>query len=157
MKRMFLILLVTLLCVASANAASVTASAGTATVNTEINGQFLHYLVVDWTSTSGGAVTATISGLEGMLLAFMSDPVASASPTDNYDIDITDVAGYEILGGSGEDRDNVNAEKIAPLILGQGSTWVPQPIVGNLTLSITNAGNAKQGTIYLYVEQRRRQ
>lgn len=54
-----------------------------------------------------------------------------------------DAAGFDVLLGAGADRSAVAAEGVAP-----GSASVA---FGALTLHITNAGNAKSGTVVLYV------
>jgi hypothetical protein len=102
-----------------------------------------------WTSDGGGASSQTVS-LNGTILRFTTDP-GSAAPTDNYDIALTDEDGYDVLGGDGVDRDTTTTESFVPVILGgDGVTVFPVVVAGTLTLSITNAGSAKNGTVTIY-------
>jgi hypothetical protein len=104
---------------------------------------------VTWTSDGGGASSQTVS-LNGTILRFTTDP-GSAAPTDNYDIALTDEDGYDVLGGDGVDRDTTTTESFVPVILGgDGVTVFPVVVAGTLTLSITNAGSAKNGTVTIY-------
>lgn len=97
-----------------------------------------------WTSTAGGAAAlATAAGYYGRVISFLSDPGATA-PTDNYDAVVTDADGYDVLQGAGVDRDTVNTE--------QGVPPAASVAFGPLTLTIANAGNAKNGVFVLLIE-----
>lgn len=119
--------------------------------------QGMRRTAVTWTSDSS---TGSVSGTStehfcGLFYGIVTDPGATA-PTDDYDVCVTDDIGLELLGGTagssstdgnGIDRDTANSEfaKADPY---------PIPVKGPLTITITNAGNSKTGTIYIYHETR---
>lgn len=119
-------------------------------------------VIIDWLSDdASGAVTGTTRKVCGRLVKAVTDP-GSAAPTDNYDIDITDEEGVDVLAvcvaaGRLQNRDTANSEQVyffaenldaAPL----ASSAAPI-VCDKLTVAITNAGNAKTGQLILYVEQ----
>jgi len=102
-----------------------------------------------WTSEDGGgdagkAMKTTTKGYSGEILRLVTAPSGAVAPTDNYDIRILDEDGTDVLMGAGANRDTVNTEQVLASSLG---------CVANdkLTLSIENAGDAKEGTAYLYI------
>jgi hypothetical protein len=96
-----------------------------------------------WTSdASGNADLITTKPYYGQVLALVTDPSATA-PTDDYDITITDVEGYDVMQGAGANRDTANTETAVP-----AATSVA---FGTLTLNVSNAGNAKSGVAILYI------
>ena len=98
-----------------------------------------------WTSTAGGAADQiTAAPYYGEVLALMTIPAAAGNaPTDNYDITITDVEGYDVMQGAGANRDTANTETAVPATKSVAH--------GTVTLNITNAGDAKSGTAILYI------
>ena len=122
------------------------AAAGTATV-TEISHTSVRKITWSWTSgtgAEGGTVTkVTTKAYDGRVIALTTDPGVTA-PTDNYDIEVLDADGHDVLLGAGANRDTANTEFVTEASLGAvaGST---------LTLSITNAGDAKVGVVVLWV------
>jgi hypothetical protein len=50
----------------------------------------------------------------------------------------------DVLAGSGADRDTANTEQVVASSLGAVAS-------SKLTLSISGAGNSKQGTVYIYI------
>ena len=107
---------------------------------------------IPWTADGAGSYTETITGVNGVLLRVATDP--GNGPTDNYDVTLTDVAGVDVLAGRGADRDTAVSEHFCPLAPasdGVTATAVPVAVAGDLVLSITNAGAAKTGTVYLFV------
>lgn len=99
-----------------------------------------------WTSTSGGAADGqTVASYNGAIERLVTVPAGGGSaPTDNYDITITDEDGVDVLMGAGADRDTANTEQVNASSLG---------VVANdrLTLNVAAAGNAKSGTVHLYI------
>lgn len=98
-----------------------------------------------WTSdASGDATGTTTKSYTGELLRLITVPDGTSAPTDDYDITITDEDGVDVLIGQGANRDTANTEQVIASSLG---------CVANdkLTLTVANAGNAKKGTVYLYV------
>lgn len=99
-----------------------------------------------WVSTAGGAADGqTASAFDGKIERLVTVPAAAGSaPTDDYDITVTDADGVDVLLGAGANRDTANAEQVAAASLGI--------VAGDrLTLNVTNAGNAKSGTVHLYI------
>ena len=102
-----------------------------------------------WTSASDGSVgaaavsTTTTNAYSGKVERLVTDPGATA-PTDNWDLVINDEDGTDILVGAGANRDTANTEQVLASSVG---------IVANdkLTMLVTNAGDSKTGTVYVYI------
>lgn len=122
------------------------------TTDRDRNQPFVRSLTVAWTSNASGSVTATINSVRGHITRIVTDP-GSAAPTDNYDITLTDSSGIDLLRGRGANRDTANSEMFVPLIGDGGTTTTLISMTPNLTLSITNAGNAKTGSFIIYYTQ----
>lgn len=102
-------------------------------------------IVWAWTSdASGDASEATAVPIDGKLVGLTTIPSGTAAPTDDYDIVIHDADGHDVLLGAGADRSNTATEHVAGLSLAAVADSV-------LTLVVSNAGNAKEGTVILYV------
>jgi hypothetical protein len=124
-------------------AAPVVFAAGTVTT-AEITSASTKKITFTWTSAVGGAADATTTAaFDGKLVGLTTDPGATA-PTDNYDVAITDADGHDVLLGAGTDRDTANTEHVAEASLGAVAR-------SRLTLAITNAGDAKQGVVVIYI------
>ena len=114
-------------------------------------------VIADWTSDdTTGAVSGTCKKITGTLIKGVTDPSATA-PTDNYDIAITDSEGLDVLGNCVDnlaDRDTANTEEVYFLVSNLAATDPAgnlHPVVCDpLTISVTNAGNSKQGQVILY-------
>lgn len=122
-------------------------------------GSGVRVLTVAWTSDASGNATGTTPVLIGRLVKAVTVPSASVAPTDNYDIAMTDEQGLDVLTGVQStlaNRDTANTEQVYFLVLDAAGTPLAQsvhPLVANaLSISVTNAGNAKSGTLYLYLE-----
>jgi len=134
---------------------SVTASVGACTISTsedvlrQTDRGSVEAHVLSWTSGSG-TVTAVLSGINAELLRASYNPGA-ASPTASYDITLKDADGYDALRGSGANLSaTANSEA---WIADSTSGYFGFPIAGNFTLSVTNAGTSKAGTILLYTRR----
>ena len=107
-----------------------------------------------WTSDASGDVTQSII-VDGVILRCETDP-GSPAPTDNYDLTLPDEFGTDLLAGQGANRDTANSETFCPGIAftdGTTTSVIPVAHVGAATLTIANAGNAKAGTIVLFVKK----
>jgi hypothetical protein len=103
-----------------------------------------------WVSKSDGNVDGGSNcdiPINGYIVQVVTDPGATA-PTDNYDIVLNDSDSMDIMGGRLQNRDTSNSEQEVPLI---GGTYMPRYVNGSVSLDIDNAGNAKGGTIIIYV------
>lgn len=99
-----------------------------------------------WTSTDLGVVTGAITTnkYSGELVRFITDPGATA-PTAAYDVTILDEDGVDVLIGAGADRSATATEQV----LGSSLGYIFDT---KLTLEIAAAGDAKIGTVYLYIK-----
>ncbi len=106
------------------------------------------FVTQTWTAAANGSVTDMIVS-EGFLSGYgfyldivRTDP-GTPSPTDDYDVEILDASGNDILGNAGLNRDDANTETIRPSI---GS----YPCSGALTIHITNNSvDSATGTVLL--------
>lgn len=116
-------------------------------------------VIADWVSdASAGTASGASRKIVGRLVKCVTDP-GSPAPSDNYDINITDEQGIDVLAACQSalaDRDTANSEEVYFLVKDTAGTPLAQsihPVVCNaLTVSITNAGNSKTGQIILYYE-----
>ena len=93
---------------------------------------------------AGAASAATTKAYDGEILQVMTDP-GSTAPSDNWDLTITDPDSIDLLKGNGADRDTATTEYIV------GSTTSMLPASGLLTFNVTNAGDQKTGTVYVWI------
>ena len=109
-----------------------------------------------WTCTAGGAVSYVTSGYPtGEILRCVFIPgAAGAQPSNGYTATLTDKSGMDLLAGQGAGLSNVNTTHICPGVkVTDGTTSTERAIAHDdqLTLTISNAGNVKSGTVRLYV------
>ena len=118
--------------------------AGTVTVTEKKHGT-IKKIKWAWTSTAGGvADKQTTYAYYGRCFALVTVPSGVAPPTDLYDITITDGDSIDVLLGAGANRATATIQYVAEASLGG--------VAGDkLTLNVTNAGDTKQGTVYLYL------
>jgi len=117
--------------------------AGTVVKTEEVEGS-IKMAKFAWTTTSGGTASATTTeSYNGKILALATDP-GSTTPSDNWDVTMLDKNSMDVLLGAGADRDQTNTEYVASASLGA---------VVNSTLNcvVINGGDAKTGTVYVYV------
>lgn len=124
------------------------AQSGTVTVTrSNVSPLKVYRITIRWTSTAGGAVnTNPISIPHGQLLQVKFQPDAGGTqPTDLYDVTLVDDNGLDYLSGRG-----ANLSNATPIMF----QWDP-PVMWHtsqsLDLVVTNAGNAKRGTVTLWV------
>lgn len=117
-------------------------------------------VIAAWVSDSAtGAVSGTTRKLTGRLVKAVTVPSGTAAPTDNYDIALTDEQSVDVLAGVLNgigNRDTANTEEVYFFNKDGAGTGLiaANPIVSStITVAITNAGNSKAGTIYLYLEE----
>jgi hypothetical protein len=79
-------------------------------------------------------------------------PDSNNQPSDLYDMTIGDANGADILGGTGADISNAGPTYRVPLV-GDGTNFSQKLYLeaGTVTLQIANAGNAKGGTVLLFI------
>lgn len=113
---------------------------------------------LEWISDATGRATITIDNMYGTLERLVFAPVASASPSANYDVVMEDTDALDLFGGKGANLSATTATTSIPLI----STAVGTPNnvyqVGHkytmdgqrVTVKVTNAGNTKRGIIRIF-------
>ncbi len=102
-----------------------------------------------WVSDSSGDVTAVVN-IDGEIVRMDTNP-GSAAPTANYDITlIDDITGLDILGGAGANRHTTTTESIVPTLTTSAGAEAKPIHYGTATLTVANAGSAKDGDIYLF-------
>jgi len=113
-----------------------------------------------WTSddTTGAVSGTTANKISGRLVKAVTDPGAAA-PTANYDIVLTDSESVNVLTGCDDDLQNrhtTTTEETYFFVLDTDATPLAKAqhpaVCSVLTVAVTNAGNSKNGVIYLYVE-----
>ena len=109
----------------------------------------------DWVSSAGGAVSGTESDhISGEILRVVFIPSGTAAPTANYDVTLEDEAGNDVLGGRGANLSATVTTTVKPGVAftdGTTTSVAPIAIDDKLELVVANAGNAKAGTVILYV------
>lgn len=123
-------------------------AAGTATVTfaTPVPGYATYSIA--WTSTAGGAVSANSFTIRpGRIVQIEFAPGAGGvQPTDLYDVTLVDSRSIDYLAGSGANLSNATSTVVSkdPALITAGAT---------LDLVVANAGNAKSGTVTIWVAQ----
>lgn len=118
--------------------------AGTVT-NTEITLGSVKKIKFAWTSSAGGAADSTTTAVfDGKLICVTTVPSGVTAPTLNYDVQVQDTDGVDLLAGNGANRSDTATEHITFTSLGAVCK-------STLTLAVTNAGNAKLGDVYIYL------
>ena len=119
-------------------------------------------ITLDWQSGTGGTVGAVSYGIcaqfnvdrywpeiqpakfKGYINKIDTNPAAAGdAPTDNYDITLLNSDGIDVTSGNISNRDTANSEQ-----------WIPGDppyIDSELTLTIANAGDTKQGSITIWM------
>jgi hypothetical protein len=128
--------------------------AGSITVTATDLGDGITKYGVAWVSDASGVVSANTFGVKrGEILQVKYIPNGGGTaPTDLYDLTMLDADGFDVLGGTGANLSGTLAALTVPLF-GAGAALSFRIFLdpGLLTPTIANAGNAKGGTINLYV------
>ena len=114
-------------------------------------------VIADWVSDdTTGAVSGTTVKIIGSLIKGVTDPGAAA-PTASYDVVVTDEEGVNVLGNCRDDlidRHTSNTEEVYFFVSDLATTdpggIVHPAVTDKLTISVTNAGNSKDGQAILY-------
>ena len=96
-------------------------------------------------SAADGSASGTSSAIyDGAVLRFVAVPDAAATqPTNLFDVTITDADGYDVLAGQGANLSNAAPTTV---VASMGA------VAGDkLTCNVTNAGDTKGVTFYLYI------
>jgi len=118
-------------------------------------------LTIDWTATTGGASTTSTADIDFMtqtvsevikgryLVEVQTVPDGTTAPTASYDVAINDANGEDIMDGGLADRSATAAESVFPASDGVNAVV---PIMGDLSIAVTNAGDTKKGKTILIME-----
>lgn len=111
-------------------------------------------LILEWTSNSAGAVTIQSDEIyNGQIDELITDP-GTPAPSANYDITVEDSNSIDVLNGIGANRHTSNTETIKHQQAATGSSSDMLSVVDSkLTFKVTNAGDTKQGKIYLRIKK----
>jgi len=101
-------------------------------------------IVFSWLSDASGdgTATATTYSYSGDLIKVVCVPGAT-TPSDLYDVTLSDDNSLDLLAGQGADCPNGSN-----LVITGGFLPVTQSVI---SLTIANGGNAKIGTVYVYI------
>jgi len=114
-------------------------------VATEITYPKVKKVKFAWTSNSSGdADKTTTASFTGKLIQVTTVPDGTAAPTADYDVEVQDTDGVDLLAGAGADRSATATEHITTDNVGAVA-------VSTLKLVVSNAGNSKKGTVYVYL------
>lgn len=113
--------------------------------SSDLGGGITKYNIA-WVSDASGVVSLSVVEVKrGRLIQIKYVPDAGGTqPSDLYDMTLPDTNGVDVLAGDGANLSNANSKITAPTA----------PILleaGNLTPTIASAGNAKGGTLILFV------
>ena len=127
---------------------SVSLGAESLTQSIKASGPY-HVYVLAWVNDSSGDFTATANsqGINGVVMMAESIPSGTAVPTDQYDVTLKNDQSIDVFGGALGNLSNTTAGETMPLLNG---SYGAIPVMGTLTIDITNAGNSKGGTIRIH-------
>jgi len=126
-------------------------AAGTATVTTSDLGAGITQYSIAWVSDASGAVSGnTIAIKRGVILGVKFKPDGRGTqPTDLYDMTFEDADNVDLLLGGGANLSNANATRKKPALNTSDELFFEGCTTCELVVS--NAGNAKGGTVILLV------
>lgn len=127
--------------------------AGSLSVTTADRGRGVTEYLLDWTSDASGNVSAIAQAVRAGVIVgckFVPDS-GGTQPTDLYDLVLNDADSVDLLTGRGANLSQSTSTRAVPLLNSTAPVWFEG---GNLTLVVSNAGNAKGGLVYVWVAAR---
>jgi hypothetical protein len=122
------------------------ANASMTITDTKLASASVKVITAVWLSDdSTGAVNGTTTNyFDGQILGVMTVPGAG-TPSNNYDVKIYDPLGanVELSAGGLMDRSNATTQYLG--------TNIAPVAASTLKIDVSNAGNAKNGTVYIWV------
>lgn len=113
-----------------------------AVTTTEVTHTVPKKITFSWDGTTCDATTTGY--YDGVIILVATVPgLSGAQPDDNYDLELNNADGVDMLAAQGANRDETNTEFIAS---GMGAFTEEQ-----ITLSITNAGAGGEGVVYVWL------
>jgi len=146
-RRLGLVLGVVVLACGSAASARAMAAGSVVVTTSNVGGGVAKYSVA-WTSSAGGAVSANAFAVRaGRLIAVKFVPASAGdAPTDQYDVTLVDTDSVDLLDSRGANLSNTASSMLL---------WDPplyRDATQTLDVVVANAGNAKSGTVILWVQ-----
>lgn len=109
---------------------------------------------LEWTSDASGNVNGTTVEIHGEIQRIVTNPDGTAVPTASYDIVLNDEDGIDVAQGLLANRSETTAEEVVPIVettIGTNPYSAGRVSVsGAIEPQVSNAGNAKKGTIAIY-------
>lgn len=111
---------------------------------------YVHKYSAAWISDASGIVSDNSFRVKSGFIEMVKFVPGSggSQPTDLYDVTVLDADGVDVIRGAGANLSNAAASAATPITSVALRYFVE---AGALTLTVTNAGNAKSGTVILYV------
>jgi hypothetical protein len=108
-------------------------------------------IAIDWLSDASGNASVTLR-LSGFCVKAKTKPSAAAAPTANYDIVIYDpqCLTLDVMRSKLLNRHETNEEQVPTTL--DTDVAIAHFNGGVYTVSISNAGSAKKGTLFLEIE-----
>lgn len=98
-----------------------------------------------WIASTAGTLTTTAGPLIVGWLAEAETNPGTPSPTDNYDVTLTNADGLDVLGGEGADRSATITQTVLPKI---GNGYGEKFVNSILSLNLTNNSVASAQGIF---------
>jgi len=126
--------------------------AGSIVVTTVDKGQSVTEYKLAWTSDASGDVSGAdgqFSLMRGLVWAVKFVPGTGGNqPTDLYDVKLNDADTVDLIVATGDNLSNSTSSRNIP-----HKNNLPMFFEGGtVTLVVANAGNAKKGTVYIYMQ-----
>jgi len=129
--------------------------AGSITVTSAKVGPIRKWTIA-WVSDASGDVNVDARAYgRGWIEQIKYEPDGGGTqPTNAYDLVMNDAGAEDVFTGTGANLSNSAGTYLVPMI-GDGTTTDREIFIDgeDLDLVVSNAGNAKGGTIYLYVRE----
>ena len=153
MKKLLLALLLALLLLPSvvfAEGSSVTWS--TETIFTQGRPNIVIHTAAIVSDDAAGTASG-VTTMRGKIICVTAFDGAT-TPTASWDFTLKDALGVDILGSAGTNVSATLGLNVMPLTAASGAAFVNgRPIYGTVTLAASAMGNAKTGTVKVYVEE----
>jgi hypothetical protein len=118
-------------------------------------GQLINTVQIAWTSDASGNVTVALDPIYGFLAKVITTPGGGGVAPTSYNLKLLDsldtLGALDALAGSCATRSATVTEQKQPII---ASGIIPVLLAGSYTFSIDTAGNAKQGTAFLFLVEK---
>ncbi len=109
-----------------------------------------------WTSDASGNVDQTTPAAYGgeILRVVFVPGTGGNQPSNNYTVTLLDAQGLDLLSGQGASLSNTTTTEICPTVPAKDGTTTSTTTRGfydRLELVVSGGGNAKQGSLILYL------